>query len=90
MELLAIGAFARAARLSPKALRLYDELGLLPPACIDPASGYRFYEPAQLSRLAWWRGCAGLACRWPAFRWCAGWGRPRQPMRWPRCCVRTA
>lgn len=50
MGLLTIGAFARAARLSPKALRLYDELGLLRPAEVDQASGYRFYEPAQLER----------------------------------------
>jgi len=41
VPLLTIGAFARASRLSPKALRLYDELGLLRPAEVDPASGYR-------------------------------------------------
>ena len=50
MELLTIGAFARAAELTPKALRLYDELGLLPPAAVDQSSGYRYYEPAQLTR----------------------------------------
>lgn len=50
MELLTIGAFAIAARLSPKALRLYDELGLLRPASVDPASGYRLYSPAQLEQ----------------------------------------
>ncbi|MCO1599070.1 MerR family transcriptional regulator [Micromonospora sp. RHAY321] len=50
MGLLTIGAFARAARLTPKALRLYDELGLLPPAAVDPDSGYRLYEPDQLDR----------------------------------------
>ncbi|GAA4568047.1 MerR family transcriptional regulator [Micromonospora coerulea] len=50
MELLTIGAFARAARLTPKALRLYDELGLLPPAAVDPHSGYRLYAPGQLGR----------------------------------------
>jgi len=58
MELLTIGAFARAARLSPKALRLYDELGLLRPAAVDGESGYRFYDPAQLERarlIAWLR-----------------------------------
>jgi protein phosphatase len=55
---LTIGTFARASRLSPKALRLYDELGLLRPARVDPVSGYRFYEPAQLERarlVAWLR-----------------------------------
>lgn len=58
MGLLTIGAFARAARLSPKALRLYDELGLLRPAAVDGDSGYRFYDPSQLERarlIAWLR-----------------------------------
>ena len=36
---LTIGAFAREAHLTPKALRLYDALGLLSPALTDPASG---------------------------------------------------
>ncbi|MEU7804584.1 MerR family transcriptional regulator [Micromonospora arborensis] len=48
MELLTIGAFAQAARLTPKALRLYDQVGLLVPATVDPESGYRFYDPDQL------------------------------------------
>jgi DNA-binding transcriptional MerR regulator len=45
-ELLSIGRFARACRLSIKALRHYDELGLLRPARVD-ASGYRYYERSQ-------------------------------------------
>ncbi|SEL04106.1 MerR family transcriptional regulator [Streptacidiphilus jiangxiensis] len=49
-ELLTIGAFARRAELSPKALRLYDELGLLRPVHVDPVSGYRFYAPEQLEQ----------------------------------------
>ena len=55
---LTIGAFARTSRLSIKALRLYDEIGLLPPVCIDPATGYRYYGRAQLERarlVAWLR-----------------------------------
>jgi PPM family protein phosphatase len=58
VELLTIGAFARASRLSPKALRLYDALGLLTPAHVDEVSGYRFYRPDQLERarlVAWLR-----------------------------------
>jgi DNA-binding transcriptional MerR regulator/pimeloyl-ACP methyl ester carboxylesterase len=47
---MGIGEFARLSRLSPKALRLYDELGLLPPARVDPGSGYRWYAPAQLEQ----------------------------------------
>jgi DNA-binding transcriptional MerR regulator len=49
MDLMTIGAFAGRTRLSPKALRLYDRLGLLPPARIDPASGYRFYSEDQVA-----------------------------------------
>jgi len=45
---LTIGEFARRSRLSPKALRLYDRLGLLPPARVDPDSGYRWYALSQL------------------------------------------
>jgi len=47
-DLIPIGQFAAASRLSLKALRLYDENGLLPPARVDPDSGYRFYRLDQL------------------------------------------
>lgn len=50
MDQMSIGEFARRSRLSAKALRLYDELGLLPPARVDEDSGYRFYEPGQLKQ----------------------------------------
>ena len=41
---------ARRSRLSPKALRLYDGLGLLSPAIVDELSAYRYYEDAQLEQ----------------------------------------
>ena len=47
-DLMSIGQFAAASRLSPKALRLYDENGLLAPAVVDADSGYRYYRLAQL------------------------------------------
>jgi DNA-binding transcriptional MerR regulator len=47
---LTISEFARLSGLSHKALRLYDLSGLLPPAEIDPANGYRLYSPDQLDR----------------------------------------
>jgi DNA-binding transcriptional MerR regulator len=50
VELMSIGEFSRRSRLSAKALRRYDELGLLPPARVDAASGYRSYETSQLSQ----------------------------------------
>jgi len=36
-------------RLSIKALRLYDQLDILQPRHVDPQTGYRYYEPDQLS-----------------------------------------
>ncbi|MEW2620768.1 MerR family transcriptional regulator [Streptomyces sp. NPDC048106] len=49
-DLLTIGAFAARARLSAKALRLYDRLGLLAPAYVDESSGYRYYRADQAER----------------------------------------
>lgn len=49
-RLLAIGEFSAACRLSPKALRLYDRLGLLRPARVDAATGYRWYASTQITR----------------------------------------
>ena len=46
--LVSIGDFSRMTHLSIKALRFYHDQGLLEPARIDPDSGYRFYEPAQV------------------------------------------
>ncbi len=46
--LLSIGEFAQASLLSLKALRLYDQLQLLAPAYVDPASNYRYYRADQL------------------------------------------
>jgi DNA-binding transcriptional MerR regulator len=45
---ISIGEFARRSRLSLKALRLYDERGVLVPSRVDQASGYRYYGTAQL------------------------------------------
>jgi DNA-binding transcriptional MerR regulator len=47
-DLLSIGRFALATGLTVKALRYYDELGLLRPACVDGSTGYRYYSPEQL------------------------------------------
>jgi DNA-binding transcriptional MerR regulator len=47
---LTIGEFGRRCGLSVRALRLYDVSGLLPPAEVDPVSGYRRYTPDQLDR----------------------------------------
>jgi DNA-binding transcriptional MerR regulator len=49
--MFSIGDFARLGRVSVRMLRHYDAIGLLVPATVDPASGYRFYTAAQLGRL---------------------------------------
>ncbi|SHE62034.1 DNA polymerase III subunit beta family protein [Streptoalloteichus hindustanus] len=48
--LVAIGAFARRVGLAPSALRFYDDCGVLRPAFVDEATGYRYYAPRQEAR----------------------------------------
>jgi DNA-binding transcriptional MerR regulator len=47
-ELLSIGRFSHLSGLTIKALRHYDEIGLLTPARVDDSSGYRYYSLAQV------------------------------------------
>ncbi len=49
--MFSIGEFARHGRVSVRMLRHYDATGLLRPARVDAASGYRFYTAGQLARL---------------------------------------
>ncbi|MEN9938765.1 MAG: hypothetical protein RLZZ387_5344, partial [Chloroflexota bacterium] len=49
--MLKIGDFARLAGISSRMLRHYDRIGLLAPAQVDPATGYRWYGIEQLPRL---------------------------------------
>ena len=49
LELITIGQLAGRAGLSAKALRHYDRVGLLVPAVVDQATGYRFYAPDQVA-----------------------------------------
>lgn len=46
--MMSIGAFACSSGLSVKALRFYDERGLLLPEEVDPDTGYRSYAASQL------------------------------------------
>lgn len=49
--MLKIRDFARLAEVSMATLRYYDEIGLLKPIQVDPATGYRFYTIDQLPQL---------------------------------------
>jgi DNA-binding transcriptional MerR regulator len=48
VELLSTGEFAHRARLTIKALRVYDDSGLLRPARVDPSTGHRRYAIGQV------------------------------------------
>ena len=50
--MLKIGDFSKLSMLTVKALRFYEKEGLLIPASVDPWTGYRFYETAQLETAA--------------------------------------
>ena len=47
-----IGEFADFCGVTAKTLRFYHGVGLLPPASVDPRTGYRRYLPQQLEQLA--------------------------------------
>src|SRR5437879_111675 len=65
MAPVSIGEFARLSRLSPQALRLYGELGLLPAARVDPDSRYRWSELGDWERNS--SACSGTG-RCPVWR----------------------
>jgi DNA-binding transcriptional MerR regulator len=49
--MLRIGDFSKLTNVSVKALRFYDEIGLLKPTYVDRETGYRYYAANLLSRL---------------------------------------
>ena len=46
-----IREFAAFTGVSVRTLHYYDEIGLLRPARVDKATGYRFYDEASLLRM---------------------------------------
>ncbi len=54
-----IGEAARRAGTTPKTLRYYETMGLLPPA-VRIANGYRCYRPEDLNRVAFIRRAKAL------------------------------
>jgi hypothetical protein len=97
--MMSIGRFADATGLTVKALRHYDEIGLLTPAQVDPETAYRYYEPAQVEDAVTIPGCGRSSCRSTRFaRSCGptptrfGLASPRTATTWrrrrttSRCC----
>lgn len=58
MDLISIGELSKISGVSIRALRYYHEKELLVPEFIDQETGYRYYTPAQLSRLIMLQACA--------------------------------
>ncbi|MHC1688902.1 MAG: MerR family transcriptional regulator [Methanothrix sp.] len=50
VDQIPISRFSIITRISPKALRYYDRLGMLVPAARDSLTGYRYYTADQLER----------------------------------------
>lgn len=50
-KLYRIGVFAQMNRVTIKALRYYDDIGLLHPEWVDEENGYRYYTSSQMPRL---------------------------------------
>jgi DNA-binding transcriptional MerR regulator len=50
VDQIPIGTFSFLTRLSKKALRLYDQNGMLAPEAKDPFTGYRYYIGSQLEK----------------------------------------
>lgn len=49
--MIRIGDFSKLSQVTIKALRYYDEMGLLKPINVDEFTGYRYYVVEQLARL---------------------------------------
>lgn len=62
VRLLTIGEFSRLSRISIRMLRHYDERGLLPPAAVDPRTGYRSYSHHQFRTAERIRALRDVGC----------------------------
>jgi len=67
-DLLPIGRFAKAAGLTIGALRHYDDQGILRPADVDPATGYRRYRRDQVAHARAVAALRDLELSLPAIR----------------------
>ncbi len=66
-----IGEFSKMSYLSVKALRHYHDVGLLEPAAVDPATGYRRYTTAQVPVAHANVASATSTCQSTRFVWCS-------------------
>ncbi len=50
--MIRIGHFSKLGKITIKALRYYDKLGLLKPFHVNQENGYRYYKPEQFERVS--------------------------------------
>ncbi|WP_406298875.1 MerR family transcriptional regulator [Embleya sp. NBC_00888] len=87
---LGIGDFARATGLTVKALRWYDEQGVLVPADVDPHTRYRRYTIGQLEQAGLVRALRAAGVPLAAIRTAMGdGGSAHEALRARREAVRT-
>ena len=65
-----IGELAREAGTTPRTVRYYEEIGLLPEAGSRPAGGHREYGDDDLERLR--ESCGSRICSGSRWTSCAG------------------
>ncbi|MBY6540030.1 MerR family transcriptional regulator [Rhodococcus sp. BP-349] len=65
---MSIGSFAQRCGLTASALRFYADSGLLPPAEVDPVTGYRLYREDQLARAVLLRQMREIGMSLPAVK----------------------
>ena len=86
-QLMPIGRFARLTGLTVKALRHYDEVGLLRPAAVDPDTGYRSYAPDQFDVRRRSASCGASSSRSTT---CSRCSRPTTPSWSAASCTTTS
>ena len=59
-KLLSIGTLSKLTGVHIKSLRYYGEIGVLPPAWVDPETGYRYYSLAQIHVVEAIQFCVAL------------------------------
>jgi hypothetical protein len=82
-----ISDFSKITNLSVKALRYYDEEGILTPSCRDSATGYRYYSGKISRELSLWSCFARSSLPFPRFGTC--WQTAPTLPNYPVACWRN-
>lgn len=67
-HLLTIGQLGKLSNIHTKALRYYEQIGILTPTKINPGTGYRYYSYAQIPYVKMIKLCAQYGIRLDHFK----------------------